>query len=269
MKLRGNGIPLSPSGKASYRMETYRYVGRVLYILFQPRVEVLEGFIPPPLCLVSDTALVKIYELKRRRLHADFVEPEYSHYNEAVIAAIARYGEEIGHYNFYMWVNRDWAMWKGREVLGFPKKLAEVAITKEFEDEAQFDADRPVRTLLCTAARYGHRILEAAARLMEPGSLAALPHLHALYTLRVIPSPSEDGPVLRELIRLQVEQVQIGQVWTGDATLRFFDGPDEELEVLQPTKVLGAYYFPISWNLPAYPGKVIHRYDAPIGEEGF
>ncbi len=53
----------------------------------------------------------------------------------------------------------------------------------------------------------------------------------------------------------------------GKGTLQFHDCPDEDLEILQPREVLGAYYYPTGWDLPDYPGKIIHAYSETELEE--
>src|SRR5512135_1071412 len=129
-KRHGGGVPFSPSGRASFRMETHRYVGHVIYIMFKIDPATLNALVPEPLKPNPDgLAFAKLYQLKRRRPDSQYREPAFSQYNEIVLATAVEYEGHIGHYNFFMWVTRDWAMWKGREVIGWPKKIADIDFT--------------------------------------------------------------------------------------------------------------------------------------------
>lgn len=257
--LKGDGIPLSLSGNTTYKMVTQKYTGRVIYILFLPDLDILKKYIPAPLKLADEPyAFIKLYELKRRNLNEPFGDPMFSTYNEAVISTIANYNGEEGHYNLFMWVDKDWAMWRAREVLGFPKKLADIHLTKHFHEE---NLESPDNQFNASVSRYGNKLIEASVELESIETSPNLPRLKYFYNRRRIPSPYENGPVLDQLIRLQVQNSKIGQVYKGKAEFELFDTVDEELTFLKPQEIMGAYYFQVEWELPGYPGEVIHSFE--------
>jgi acetoacetate decarboxylase len=256
--LKGAGIPQSPSGKTSYVMEDQKYSGRVIYILFRPDPEVLRRFIPPPFELQADPyAFLKLYELKRRFLEEPYADPVFSHYNEAVISTVVNFEGDAGHYNLYMWVNKDWASWKAREVIGWPKKTAQIEITKHFQEE---DLLPPEQRLEATVTRYGYPVIRAAVDLEREAKADELPRFKYFYSRRIIPSPDKPAPSLDQLIRVEVRGGKIGLIRSGPAEIHFSDCHDEEVACLSPAEIIGGYYFPIEWTLPAYPGKIIHQY---------
>jgi acetoacetate decarboxylase len=256
--LKGAGIPLSPSGKTSYRMEAQKYSGRVIYILFRPDVEILKQFIPPPLEMPETPyAFLKLYELKRRFLDKPYADPVFSHYNEAVISTVANFQGEPGHFNLYMWVTKDWATWKAREVLGWPKKLADISLTKHFHEE---ELAPPEQRLEVSVSRYGNTIIRASIEINRKSTPDELPRFKYFYSRRIIPNPGEKGASLDQLIRVEVQDGKIGNMLGGNATIDFSDCHDEEIECLNPKEIMGGYYFPIEWVLPAYPGEIIYEY---------
>lgn len=257
--LKGAGAPLSPSGNTSYRMEAHHYSGRVIYILFKPEPGVLEQFVPAPLTLPEEPfAFLKLYELKRRKEGEPYADPAFSHYNEAVVSTVASLNGEPGHYNLFMWVSKDWATWKAREVLGFPKKTADIELTKHFHEET---LDPPVNRLDAVVSRYGNRIIEVSAELTRTADASELPRFRYFYGRRILPSPEPEGKVIDQIIKISVENGKTGNILGGTGTVRFRDCHDEQLEIFQPKEILGAYYMPIQWVLPAYPGKIVHEFN--------
>lgn len=268
--LRGDGAPQSPNGLATYSMEPDHYTGRATYILFRPDARVLKQFVPPPLELSEDpVALLKLYELKRHRVGQPYKDPRFCQYNEAVISTVAYLQGQPGHYNLYMWVDRDWAMWKAREVLGFPKKLADIHLTKLFPDEALDFEGREGKhneTIIGSVSRYGYPLIRVEVQLTGQASPEGLPRIKYFYGRRLLPSPQEGGQTIHQLIRVSVENVKMGPMLEGRASLELFDAPDEELACLKPREVLRAYNFTVEWVLPGYPGEIIHDYQR-VGSE--
>lgn len=262
-KRHEGGVPFSPSGRASFRMETHRYVGHVIYVMFKPDPEVLRWLVPEPLKPNPEgLAFAKLYQLKRRRRDSKFQEPAFSQYNEIVLATAVEYEGHAGHYNFYMWITRDWAMWKGREVIGWPKKMADIQFTLHVPGESDLIAGDPSAdtTLICTASRYGYRIVEGRVNFDDKSEVPLLPPFDRIYVVRYLPSVEHPGKATAQLVEIQVQNTRRGPLRTGSGSLQFYDCPDEDLEILQPRQVPGAYYYPVGWDLPAYPGRVIYTY---------
>jgi hypothetical protein len=65
-----------------------------------------------------------------------------------------------------------------------------------------------------------------------------------VYNIRHFPSivPGAPPSVL-ELVRLFVENVRYGDVWSGEATIKLFPSEIEEHTRLEPKEVIGGYCF--------------------------
>lgn len=269
-KRHEGGVPFSPSGRAGFRMETHRYIGHVIYIMFKVDPAILNSLVPEPLKPNADgLAFAKLYQLKRRRPDSQYREPAFSQYNEIVLATAVEYEGHVGHYNFFMWVTRDWAMWKGREVIGWPKKIADIDFTLHVPGEDELIAgDASADTdLVCTASRYGHRIIESRISFGDSKHVPPLPPFDRVYTVRYLPSVEIPGKAIAQLVEIRVRNTKSGARRAGSGTIQFHDCPDEELEFLQPHEVLGAYYYPTGWDLPDYPGRIVHTYSEQELEE--
>jgi len=136
----------------------------------------------------------------------------------------------------------------GREIWGYPKKLAHI----ELEQEGEFlrgTVERPA----------GVRLVTVAARLERPLSTGAGGGGGTL-SLRVIPS-AEEGmpPSLAQLIEVRTMDTQTHEAWSGSATLHY-DTPSalDPWHCLPVRKVLGAAYTRYDFVLPH--GRIVHTY---------
>lgn len=262
--LRGDGIPLSRGGLTGYRMVPQRYTGHVLYCMLETQAD-LRQWLPEPLAIVDPNLLfLKLYSLKRRNDGQDYGPAGYWQYHEAVVATLATFEDgEPGHYNLFMWVDRDWAMWKAREVIGWPKKLAQIDLTHLEPGNEGWDLDRDSPVVRCLVSRYGYPLLEVDSRLGE-GPPVELPPARRFYGLRRIPAPL-GGRELAEVTEIETTEGWASEPVFGTAQVKLHDAPDEELALFEPVEVKGCALRQVQWLLPANPARVVAQ--APSFEE--
>jgi hypothetical protein len=68
---------------------------------------------------------------------------------------------------------------------------------------------------------------------------------------RILPGIGRgDSDAYAELIESGASEVEAGQAWRGDAELRLFDAPTEELARLEVHEIIGGYYRQVGvvWN---------------------
>ncbi len=136
---------------------------------------------------------------------ATYPESTLGPYNEVVLFLNAVYKQRNVKYGAHLYVTTDVAMAAGREMGGFPKKIA--AVEMSCGPDLRATLERPAGHLLASGS------MEVAEKPDGPYS----PTLDYL-TLRVIPSPTKDAPPsLAELLETQWV-VSNGQVWKGDGT---------------------------------------------------
>lgn len=169
-------------------------------------------------------------------------------YNEAILGIECRWQGAPRFYIAHIAVTEVPPLVAGREVWGYPKKMAHI----ELEQEAEFlrgTLERPKGVRLITAAMRIERPLPVPAQ-GGGGSLS----------LRVIPSVEPNGPPsLAELIEVPGMDSVTHEAWAGTATLSF-DTPSalDPWHSLPVRRVLGAAYMRWDFTLPH--GRVLKRY---------
>jgi len=139
---------------------------------------------------------------------ATYPESTLGPYSEVVLYLDAVYRGKKVKYGAYLFVTTDVAMAAGREMGGFPKKIATIGISDGPEFRGRLE--RPAGLLLASGS------MTVAERLDGPGS-STMDYL----TLRVIPSPTKDAePSVAELLETQWV-VTNGEMWKGDGTCTF------------------------------------------------
>lgn len=153
-----------------------------------------------------------------------------------------------GTYSHNMFLNDDAPIAGGREIWGFPKKLANPAL--------KVDKDVLVGTLDYGSVRvaigtmgYKHRPFD------EAKAFAAVTGDN--YLLKIIPHV-DCTPRVCELVRYRCEDVTIHGAWQGPAALQLFEHALAPVARLPVLEVVGAVH--ILTDLTLGLGKVVHDY---------
>jgi acetoacetate decarboxylase len=158
---------------------------------------------------------------------------------------------KVGSYTHQMFLNDHPPIAGGRELWGFPKKLAQPTLTVETDTLVGTLNYGSVRVATGTMG-YKHGTLDAA---LEARKLAA-PN----FLVKVI--PHVDGTArICELVRFHLDDITVKGAWTGPAALHLCPhalAPVAELPVLQ---VLSAKHIVADLTLGL--GTVVHDYRAP------
>ena len=255
-RLIGADQPFGIDRKLSYRMAADRYTGRVLYVTFRTAAD-LSAWLPAPLAAADPHAgFLKLYELKRRPEIGAPLPPAFSQYHEACVTVLAAPpGEVTRHYNLFMWVSHDWAIYKARAALGWPKKIATIAMTRTYPAPDRYDQDEGSLTFAVDVSRYGYPILSVRARLDPHAPEQPGVPFNGFYTVRHIPAPLDGDEDLRELLVIETRDGWAGPAVYGSAEVTLRDAPDEELSLLGTLQVNGCWLRDVGWVLPAWPAR--------------
>jgi acetoacetate decarboxylase len=169
-------------------------------------------------------------------------------YTESGQVIPARFGDEAGGYTHAMYLDSEGGIASGREILGFPKVLAQPKLELRGDALVGTLDYGGVRVATATMA-YKHAELDhdAVAKSLEaPG-----------YLLKII--PHVDGTArICELVRYAVSDVVLKGAWTGPASLELHPhcfAPVAKLPVLE---VLSATHILADLSIGA--GEVVHDY---------
>jgi acetoacetate decarboxylase len=226
--------PAFPSGP-------YRFVNREYFIIqYRTDPEALRRIVPEPLEL---TQPVVNYEFIRMPDSTGFGD-----YTESGQVIPVSYQGEAGSFVHQMYLNDHPPIAGGRELWGFPKKLAQPKLAVEIDTLVGTLNYGSVRIATGTMG-YKHRALDVA---VETRKLVA-PN----FLLKII--PHVDGTArICELVRFHLEDITVKGAWTGPAALDLYShalAPVAELPVLQ---VLSAKH--VIADLTLGLGSVVHDY---------
>jgi acetoacetate decarboxylase len=159
-----------------------------------------------------------------------------------------RYQGQVGGYTHQMFLNDHPPIAGGRELWGFPKKLAQPTLAVETDTLVGTLNYGSIRIATGTMG-YKHRTLDLAA---EAKGLGA-PN----FLLKIIPHV-DGSPRICELVKYYLEDVTVKGAWAGPAALDLYPhalAPIAELPVLE---VLSAKHLVADLTLGL--GTVVHDY---------
>jgi acetoacetate decarboxylase len=219
----------------------YRFVNReYLIITYKTDPEKLRALVPEPLEVDGD--LVK-YEFIRMPDSTGFGD-----YTESGQVIPVTFEGRKGGYTHCMFLNDEPPIAGGREIWGFPKKLADPSLRTEIDALVGKLEYHGIRVAMGTMG-FKHKTLDSAAvqaSLLAPNFL-----------LKII--PHVDGTArICELVEYRLEDVTVKGAWTGPGALSLTPhalAPVAELPVLE---VVSAVH--ILADLTLGLGKVIHDY---------
>ena len=232
-----------PLTSPAYSPGPYRFVDReYLIITYRTDPAKLRAVVPEPLELDEREALVK-YEFIRMPDSNGFGD-----YTESGQVIPVRYRGRKGAYTHAMFLNDEGPIAGGRELWGFPKKLAQPTLRTEIDTLIGTLDYGPLRVATGTMG-YKHReadLVEVKAALNEPNFL-----------LKII--PHVDGkPRICELVEYHLEDIVLKGAWTGPAALALTPhalAPVAELPVIE---IVSAVH--IRADLTLGLGRVVHDY---------
>lgn len=171
----------------------------------------------------------------------ELLDPVRSQYKEAFVVVRCAFRGQVYSRCVYIWVDKDFAIARGLHQ-GYPKKLGSIHQTRP---HPYGPAPR-----LASGARFGatlaaadRRLAEAVVTLREESTSDGFVNAHPMAHHRVLPSIENGRPdALHELISSGAASVEGGPTWNGEADLRLFESPTEELARLRVDELIGAYY---------------------------
>ena len=183
----GNAEYSMPADAAAYQRPPFYYRNtRSIVVAFETDLEAALQALPAPLALIEPaTAILSFYEYRWTT---------FGPYNEAILSLLVEHKGRPMNYVMHIAVTTEPPMLAGREIWGFPKKLAQI----EFKN----DRDMIYGTLERPA---GIRLASAIVRPERPadnGPSASPPPV----SMRLIPSAEENGrPSCAEIIETHIE----------------------------------------------------------------
>jgi acetoacetate decarboxylase len=230
-----------PLTSPAYPRGPYRFIDReYLIITYRTDPEKLRGIVPEPLLPEGNTVKYEFIRMPDSTGFGDYTE------TGQVIPVTFR--DRKGGYSHCMFLNDDPPIAGGRELWGFPKKLADPTLHVEIDQLVGTLDYGPVRVVTGSMG-YKHQGVDLEAM----KAALAVPN----FLLKII--PHVDGtPRICELVEYYLEDITIKGAWTAPAALDLRPhalAPVAELPILE---VLSGIH--IIADLTLGLGKVVHDY---------
>jgi acetoacetate decarboxylase len=237
-----------PLTSPAYPPGPYRFTNReYLVITYRTDPGKLRALVPEPLLPDGDTVKYEFIRMPDSTGFGDYTET-------GQVIPVSFQGRK-GGYTHCMFLNDEPPIAGGRELWGFPKKLANPSLRTEIDMLVGALDYGPVRVATGTMG-YKHRAADVAA---VKASLEA-PN----FLLKIIPHVDGSARIC-ELVEYYLEDITIKGAWTGPGALSLSPhamAPVAELPVIE---VLSAVH--ILSDLTLGLGKVVHDYLAPNASE--
>jgi acetoacetate decarboxylase len=230
-----------PHHNPSYPVGPYRFVDReYMIITYRTDREALRRVVPEPLQI--DDPIVK-YEFIRMPNSTGFGD-----YTESGQVIPVRLHGQAGGYVHAMFLDDDPPIAGGRELWGFPKKLASPTLKAERDTLVGTLDFGPTRIAVGTMG-YKHKALVpeiVMQALEEPGFL-----------LKIIPHV-DGSPRICELVRYYLRDIVLKGAWTGPAALSLYPHGLAPVAELPVREVISCVHLIADLTLDL--GEVVHDY---------
>lgn len=243
---RGFLYPRTATGQAALiPPPPWHYSGDLLTIEYRTDPRNVAQLLPAPLELAPDdpgaVAMIWADWQSCSSGGEELLDPVRAQYREAFVVVRCSFGATVYSRCVFIWVDTDFAIARGLHQ-GYPKKLGSIHQTRPhpYGPAPRLAAGARFGATLAAADR---RLAEATVRLTGPAEHNGFVNAHPMAHHRVLPSVVRgQGDSLSELIESGAASLEGGPVWRGDAELRLFESPTEELAQLRVEEPIAAYY---------------------------
>ena len=220
-----------PLTNPAYPRGPYKFYDRQYVVIsYRTDPEALRAVVPEPLEVAGDIVNYEFIRMPDSTGFGDYTE------TGQVIPVRFRGADGVvqdGGYVHEMYLDDNSPIAGGREIWGFPKKLASPKISHESE------------TVVCTL-HYGSVLCVSATMGYKHQEIEHAPLLKSLakpnFMIKIIPHV-DCTPRICELVRYYLEGVTIKGAWSGPAALQFFEHAQCDLARLPVREVVGASHF--------------------------
>jgi acetoacetate decarboxylase len=253
--VKGFLYPRTQSGQSSLiPSPPWYYSGDLLTVEYRTNPERVAELLPAPLSLAEEdpgaVALIWADWQSCSSSREELLDPVRSQYKEAFVVVRCSYQGVTYSRCVYIWVDKDFAIARGLHQ-GYPKKLGSMWQTRAHPFAQGAPQLAAGGIFGATLAAGDRRLAEAVVTLREPSEGNGFVNSHKMAHHRVFPGIGAGAPdAYAELIESGVSEAEAGQAWAGDAELRLFESPTEELDRLRVDEIIGGYYRQVGvvWN---------------------
>lgn len=180
----------------------------------------------------------------------ELLDPVRAQYKECFVVVRCSYQGRTYSRCVYIWVDADFALARGLHQ-GYPKKLGSMHQTRPHPYGRAAPRLAEGGRFGATLAASDRRLAEAVITLTGTAESNGFVNGHPMAHHRYLPSIEPGAPAaLNELIESGSASAEAGPAWAGEAELRLYDSPTEELSRLEVREIIGGYVRQVGvvWN---------------------
>jgi acetoacetate decarboxylase len=253
--VKGFFYPRTASGRSSLiPSPPWYYSGDLLTVEYRTDPTRVAELLPAPLSLADQdpgaVALIWADWQSCSSSREELLDPVRAQYKEAFVVVRCSFQGQTFSRCVYIWVDKDFAIGRGIHQ-GYPKKLGSMWQTRPHPFSQGAPQIGPGGVFGATLAAGDRRLAEAVLTLREQSETNGFVNSHKMAHHRIVPGIASGAPdAYAELIESGSSEFEAGPAWTGDAALRLFDSPTEELSNLSVEEIIGGYYRQVGvvWN---------------------
>jgi acetoacetate decarboxylase len=233
-----------PLNDPSYPPGPYRFYDReYMVITYRTDLDILRSLVPEPLEVTEPIVKYQFIRMPDSTGFGDYTE-------SGQVIPVSFHGEK-GAFVHSMYLDDEAPIAGGREIWGFPKKLAQPKLSHEQEVLVGTLNYGPVLCAVGTMG-YKHKILD------HDPILRSLDE--ANFVIKIIPHV-DGSPRICELVRYHLQDVNLKGAWSGPGALQLFNHVMADVARLPVREVLTATHFIADLTLGL--GEVVYDYFAP------
>lgn len=230
-----------PLTSPCYPRGPYRFINReFMVITYETDLDLLKAIVPEPLEVTDPIVKFEVIRMPDSTGFGDYTE-------SGQVIPVSYKGKK-GGYVHSMFLDDEAPIAAGREIWGFPKKLAQPSL-KVINETLVGQLNYETISVATATMGYKYQTLDinkVKEQLMTPN-----------YLLKII--PHVDGSVrICELVEYYLADLTIKGAWTGEGALHLMPHAMAPVALLPVRKVLSATHILTDLTLPY--GKVVHNY---------
>jgi acetoacetate decarboxylase len=236
-----------PVHNPAYPRPPYHFRNREYFVItYETDADALRAAVPEPLQVEGNLVHYEFIRMPDSSGFGDYTE------SGQVISVRDPQGR-IGNYTHAMYLDDEGPIAGGRELWGFPKKLATPRLIIDGNETLLGTLDYGTQRIATGTMGYKHQALDIEA---EQKKLASTPN----YLLKVIPHVDGSARIC-ELVRFYLRDVTVLGAWGGPAALELHPHALAPIADLPVKRVVGARH--VIANLTLDIGEVAFDYLAP------
>jgi acetoacetate decarboxylase len=246
-QVQGFFHPQTATGRASLLpAPPWRYSGDLLTVEYRTDPARVAELLPEPLGPAAEdpgaVALIWADWQSCGTDGAELLDPVRAQYKEAFFVVRCTFEGRVFSRCVYIWVDTDFALARGLHQ-GYPKKLGSIHMTRPhpYGPAPRLAAGGRFGATLAASDR---RLAETVITLREPAETNGFVNGHPMAHTRTVRSIDDPRAFrLDELIASGAAAAEGGTPWRAEVDhLELFESPTEELNLLAPVEMIGAYY---------------------------